>query len=169
MIIPTSQAVSKSTRCTAALLSAVVFLSGCFSTSGPVKTSLQLQSFQAKEFETTKKTAFAATMSVFQDLAYTIRSADLETGFITAKSPTRQTRRFLGNRHMRDIKATAYVETMGNRRARVRLNFVKSIETANKHGVIAREDVPVEDPVVYRDTFNRLRKAIFVRQSTGLR
>ena len=169
MIISISQVVSRDSRHAAALLFAVVALSGCFSTSGPAKTSLQLQSFQAKEFETTKQTAFAATMSVFQDLAYTIRSADLETGFITAKSPTRQTRRFLGNRHMRDIKATAYVETMGNRRARVRLNFVKSIETANKHGVIAREDVPVEDPVVYRDTFNRLRKAIFVRQSTGLR
>ena len=68
-----------------------LFLSSCATMDqGPTKTPLELQSIQAKEFETSKKIAFAATLSVFQDLGYIVESASFETGLITAKSPTKQ-------------------------------------------------------------------------------
>jgi hypothetical protein len=43
------------------------------------KTSLELQSIQSREFETTKKIAFASTLSVFQDLGYVIESSVPDT------------------------------------------------------------------------------------------
>lgn len=52
-----------------AALSIVFLLAGCAPNNyKPTKTSLELQAFQTKEFETQKKAAFASTMSVFQDL-----------------------------------------------------------------------------------------------------
>ena len=52
-------------------LIAVVMLSGCIQKAyKPTKTSLELQAIQSTEFETSYKVAFAATLSVFQDLGY---------------------------------------------------------------------------------------------------
>ena len=62
------------------------FLCGC-QTGGPEKSSLELQAFQKREFNTSKQTAFASAVSVFQDLGYTIRAADVQTGLIQAQSP----------------------------------------------------------------------------------
>lgn len=69
-------------------LSAIALLAliGC---ATPQQTSLELQAFQKKQFETSKKIAFASVMSVFQDIGYTIKQANAETGFIQASSPTK--------------------------------------------------------------------------------
>lgn len=68
------------------LLISLLCVIGCAVQQKSTKTSLELQAIQAKEFETTKKIAFASVLSVFQDLGYIIGSADFDTGFITAKS-----------------------------------------------------------------------------------
>ncbi len=52
-----------------ATISIAFLLVGCVPNNyKPTKTSLELQAFQSKEFDTQKKIAFASTMSVFQDL-----------------------------------------------------------------------------------------------------
>ena len=68
------------------ILAGITLCSGCVAPR-PQLTSLEIQSIQSREFETAKPTAFAAVLSVFQDLGYIVESADKETGFITAKSP----------------------------------------------------------------------------------
>lgn len=141
-----------------------ILMSGCVTTA-PQKTSLELQAIQAREFETTKKVAFAATLSVFQDLGYVISSAHLDTGFISAKSPTQTGRGFFVN-VMEDTKATAFVEQMKPNLARVRLNFVSSRETSGDYGDKTLKDSPVEDPAVYENAFTRIREAIFIRTAT---
>lgn len=140
-------------------------LSGCVATQGPTKTSIELQAFQSKEYETSKKIAFAATMSVFQDLGYTIGSADLETGLITAKSPTTQQFVPFVGQQMKDVKATAFIEHMGEKRAKIRLNFVNNTQTSSGYGMRGEREQPIEDPAVYQDTFTKIQKAIFVRES----
>jgi len=148
-----------------ACASLVLILAGCVASTGPAKTSIQLQAFQSKEFETSKKIAFASAMSVFQDLGYVIGTADLETGFITGKSPTKQDFVLFVGQRMQDVKATAFVEEMGVNRTKIRLNFVNSTQTSSGYGMKGESDQPIEDPKVYQDTFAMIAKAIFVRES----
>lgn len=160
-----TQAVSKMSLARYTVIAVLILLTGCVASTGPTKTSIQLQAFQSKEFETTKKIAFASTMSVFQDLGYAIGTADLETGFITAKSPTKQDFVLFVGQRMQDVKATAFIEPMGEKRTKIRLNFVNSTQTSSGYGMKGAHDKPIEDPKVYQETFVKIAKAIFIRQS----
>lgn len=130
-------------------------------------TSLELQAMQSREFETDYKVAFAATLSVFQDLGYVIDTADSATGFITANSPQSQEFVPFVGQVMKNSKATAFIETMPSELVRVRLNFVNREESSSGYGMKGSSAIPVEDPVVYQQTFEKIQKAIFVRTSTA--
>lgn len=54
----------------------------------PQLTPMQIQAMQQKEFEAPKAALFSSVVDVFQDLGYTINSADMASGFITAESAT---------------------------------------------------------------------------------
>jgi len=133
-------------------------------------TPLELQALQQRELSASKPLTFAATVSVFQDLGYIIDAADLETGLITASSPTRRNTQTL---------ATAFIETAGPKASRVRLNFVTSTQrnlfnwvpgaTPNQIGHLQyggdmKNDEQILDPVIYQSAFERIESAIFVRQ-----
>jgi hypothetical protein len=144
----------------------MICMLGCY-TKRPQKTSLELQAIQAREFETTKKIAFASVLSVFQDLGYVVSSAELETGFITAKSPTEGGfQLFVGN-VMKDTKATAFIEELQPGKTKIRLNFVDSKETSSGYGMKSSNDNPIEDPLIYQNAFSKIQEAIFIRSSTN--
>ena len=91
----------------------------CFSLSGlsfetkPPLTPLEIQSIQQREYESTKKIVFASAVSVFQDLGYTIKSADITTGFITAESAAKNNlgAQFFGYSEVKStFRATAFIE-----------------------------------------------------------
>jgi hypothetical protein len=131
------------------------------------KSGLELQSVQKQEFETTYNTAFASTMSVFQDRGYVIQTADKETGFITAASHKTEGFAFFVGQTVDYLKATAFIENMPSGMVSVRLNFVNNQETSSGYGMQGGNSVPVEDPVFYQGVFEKIKKAIFVR--TGAR
>lgn len=57
------------------LLTSGLLLSGCVATQPPKqKTALEIQAIQSRSFETNIDIAFAATLSVFQDLGYIAKS-----------------------------------------------------------------------------------------------
>lgn len=143
------------------LLSLTIF--GC-ATGGAPKTSLELQAFQRKEFETTKKIAFASTLSVFQDLGYIIKAADVETGLITASSPTKNTV-FFGS-YMENTDASAFVEEITTKRTFVRVNFVKVEESSSSYGMKTKSDRPIQDPKIYEAAFQKIQEAIFIRANS---
>jgi len=146
------------------VLVGLLTLNGCLPANYvPTKTSLQLQAFQAKEFETSKKIAFAATLSVFQDLGYVMESGDFETGLITGKSPTKGGFVF-GGRTQEFRKATGFVETIRKNVARIRLNFVDITKASSGYGMEQGVDIPVEEPKLYQEVFEKIEKAIFVRR-----
>lgn len=124
-----------------------------------------MQSFQTREFEASKDIAFAAVMSVFQDLGYVIQSADKETGFITANSPATSTTDWLftGNRYNSQTKATAFVDSIRSGFTTVRLNLVVSNQTSSWYGQAGQMDKPVLDPQPYQVAFERIEDAVFVR------
>jgi hypothetical protein len=158
----------------AIVLSTALLLSGCATPPPAPKTGVELQAYQAKEFETTKRAAFSATMSVFQDLGFIIDDGDFDTGLITATGPS--TRDALG---VDDVlaqlfvgvdvrassyrRATAFVEEMPSDLIRIRLNFV---DTIVRPPGPTRISAPVEQAEFYQATFEQIDKAIFVRSGS---
>jgi hypothetical protein len=147
---------------------------GCASAPPAPKSGIELQAYQAKEFETSKRAAFSATMSVFQDLGFIIDDGDFDTGLITATGPS--------NRHAMDVgdllaqvlagtdtrgathrRATAFVEEMPSGKVRIRLNFVDNVVEMAGRPMLTR---PVQEQALYQATFEQIDKAIFVRSST---
>lgn len=168
--------VNRQTTRLIAAFAIVAFVQGCSTTEPKTpKTGLQLQAYQAREFTAGKRVAFAATLSVFQDLGFIIDDGDFETGLITATGPTLDTSNTLPDwlsillsgqslatsRHQR---ATAYVESMPSGLTRIRLNFVYSTQYAPNAGTVIIE--PIDEPEVYQKTFTEIDKAIFVRLQT---
>jgi hypothetical protein len=158
---------------TSFLLAAIVtsLLGGCAAPPVAPKTGVELQAYQAKEFETTKRAAFSATMSVFQDLGFIIDDGEFDTGLITATGPSSREAHGVGDvlgqlfggpdlRASTHRRATAFVEKMPSGLIRIRLNFVDNV--LQPPGP-TRHSTPVEDPVFYQETFEMIDKAIFVR------
>lgn len=148
------------------MLVALLAVTGCGAMQKPTKSALELQSIQAKEFEASKKIAFAAVLSVFQDVGYTVLSANLDTGLITAKSPTKSGFQLFVGQTMEDIKATAFVEEIIVNRTKVRINLVNSKETSSGHGMKGGRETPIETPEIYQDIFAKIQQGIFVRKNT---
>jgi hypothetical protein len=147
------------------VLMLIVMIGGCVTSTQPQKTSLELQSIQARQYETTKKIAFASVLSVFQDLGYIIQSADLDTGFITAKSPTDRSLGFFTN-IMTSTKATAFIEDLKPNDTKIRLNFVTNKEESSPYGgKIYDEDRSILDEHIYQNAHSKIQEAIFLRSS----
>jgi hypothetical protein len=148
------------------VLSIIILLAGCATPEKPQMTSLQLQSMQARTFDTTKRLAFDSTVTVFQDMGYIVSSANFDTGFVTAESPTKTKFSFLdGGRVIRRTKTTAFIRKLANGKAKIRLNFVNHKEVPLKDGQKIIEDEAVETPVVYQNAFNKIRECLFVTEN----
>lgn len=143
----------------ATILAITALISSC--ATAPTKTGLELQAFQKKNFTAQKSVVFSSTMSVFQDLGYIIRNADKDTGLIQAASPTKNLA-FFGS-HMSNTEASGFVEQLTPKKTSLRLNFVDVKESSSAYGMKSKRDKPVEDPEVYRNAFQKIQEAIFIR------
>ena len=153
----------------------VLGLAGCAAPKKEAqKTSLEIQAIQSKDFETPKKIAFNSVMSVLQDLGYIIGSASLETGFISAKSPSKQddsgqaafAAAFAGIRTELTTAVTASVEEIRPNYTKIRLNFVTQKRRSSAYGQNASDDEPILDPKIYQNAFDRIGEAVFIRSSS---
>jgi len=150
---------------TLTLIALVFLFTGCATTSAPTMTPLEIQSLQTREYEHKKDVVFPSVISVFQDLGYTIKAADINTGLITAESTAKSDKAskfWLGVSKVSQTSATAFVEEIG-KMTRVRLNFVVSNKTSSSWGQDDREDKAILDASVYKNAFERIDNAIFVR------
>ena len=149
------------------MITAALFMAGCVTPPPPQKSALELQAIQVREFETSQKIAFTAVLSVFQDLGYTVSSASLDTGIITAKSPTKQDFvPFVGQR-MTDEKANAFVEQIGTSRTKIRLTFVRSEQTSSGYGMRGERETPIQEPAPYQAAFAKIQQSIFVKTNAN--
>jgi len=156
-----------------------LLLAGCnMPPPKPQMTPLQIQAMQTKSFKADKRKAFNATMQVFQDLGYTVDSANFNTGFISAKSMTKNTAdqmpgfvRFLNavnsnNGQQQSVsgftKATAFVSQAPNKEVRIRVSFVDVTKTSTNGGSPVENDQQILSPGTYDNMFNRIRQALFV-------
>jgi len=147
------------------IVSLVLGLTACATSSGPKMTPLEIQSMQTRSFEHPKEIVFRSVVSVFQDLGYTLQDADLETGLITAESAAASNRwfqAFTGSSKVMQTRATAFVEQIGNS-TRVRLNFVEVEKTSSSWGRDDRDDTPILVVEPYQNAFERIETAVFMR------
>ena len=126
------------------------------------KTSLKLQAIQARVFDTTKTVAFAAVLSVFQDLGYIVTASDIVTGFITAKSPTQNEMGF-GKIIMKDSRSTAFIEEFVPGKTKVRLTFVSTEEWSGAYGMKNLQENLIDNPLIYNNAFMKIQEGIFIR------
>ena len=146
---------------------------GCAMNDAPqTKTSLQIQAYQSRSFEVDKKTAFNSAMSVFQDLGYIVNSANLDTGFITAESPTKGAKGseaffslLAGFRVEGRTAVTAFIEEVSQKSAKIRLNFVERKKSSSEYGRQSNHDDPIQDPKIYQSAFDKISDAIFIRSA----
>lgn len=150
-----------------AIIGLVLVVAGCVSTSAPTLTPLEIQSLQTREYEHGKNIVFPSVLSVFQDLGYIVKSADKDTGLITAESAAKSdaaSKFWLGISNVSQTSATAFIEEIG-KITRVRLNFVTSSKKSYGYGQSDRQDMPILNAEVYKNAFERVESAIFVRSA----
>jgi hypothetical protein len=157
---------------------ALVLVAGFLAACQPIepviqKTSLEIQAIQSKTFEADKVTAFRSVLSVLQDLGYVVQTASMDTGVITAQSPTKQdtsggaamAQIFGGVRTEGRTYVTASVEDFNAKQTRIRLNFVDRRFRSSAYGQQATDERAIEDPKLYSNAFEKIGEAIFVRQA----
>lgn len=135
----------------------------------PTLSGLALQQLQTREYETKYETAFKSVMSVLQDTGYILENADMDTGFITGKSPSQSNMTYnlwtgLGKKNG-TTRVSSTVEKIGEDYTKVRLNFVEINENSNLYGN-ARVDTPIEDAKIYENIFEKIGETIFIKQAT---
>ena len=142
-----------------------LFLTGCAFNPPVQLTPLEIQNMQSRSYDATKKVVFASVVSVFQDLGYTINSANFDTGFIAAESAATSdfsSKFVLGISEVKQTKATAFIEEFKGK-SRVRLNFVTSNRSSYEGGQTDRQDRPILNSQVYTNAFEKIANSIFIR------
>lgn len=151
-----------------AVITAVCTLPSAVSAKDKKVTGLALQQIQSRDFETPKGVAFSAVMSVLQDEGYRIGSADKETGLITGIASTESKTTFVPfvgfGKKKRTPVVSAFIEDKSPTLTRIRLNFVMSRYNATQYGSDQGER-PIVEPTVYQQAFEKIEKAIFVREA----
>jgi hypothetical protein len=144
-----------------------VFLVGCAAQPKITQSQMEIQAYQSREFETTKRIAFDSTMSVLQDAGFIIESADFETGFITGKGTTQSRTAILLGTMNEHVRMTAFVEQRTSSLARVRVNLVESSQRKsvwNETQDVINE-AGVRDPETYQQLFEKVDQAIFIKKN----
>jgi hypothetical protein len=154
-------------------VAAIILASGtpALAAKQPGLTPMQIQAMQQREFEAPKAALFSSVVDVFQDLGYTINSADINTGFITAESATVNKTGFWDAMAYQtasgNTRATAFIEQMPSGMTRVRLNFVNSKALSTQWGQNSKQDKPILDPAIYQRAYEKVDEALFVRTATN--
>lgn len=147
------------------IISTLIVLTGCVAPPGPTLTPMEIQSIQTRDYEHDLNIVFPSVMSVFQDLGYSVKNANKGTGLISAESTAKSdfaSKFWLGVTKVSQTSATAFIEEIGNI-TRVRLSFVVSDRSSTWYGQTDQDDVQILDVEVYRNAFERVENAIFVR------
>lgn len=134
----------------------------------PQMSTLELQAIQSHDFEAAKDDTFGAVMTVLQDAGYRIQAGDVQTGLITGVGSSQGKLTYnliwgFGKKKQTPM-VSAFIEKIGAG-SRVRLNFVMAKLKSNLYGSQPEDEDPVLDATVYKDAFEKIEQALFVRQA----
>jgi hypothetical protein len=149
-------------------LSLFLTLSACQMEPEINLTPLEIQSMQSRAYDKPKDIVFPSVMSVLQDLGYSIKVADINTGLITAESTAKSNlamKVWLGIAEVSQTTADAFIEEVQGK-TKVRINFINVVKQSSSWGQNDREDKQILDPVPYQNAFEKVENAIFVRSGS---
>ena len=154
------------------VLITLLLLSSCGGNKQRTLTPLELQSLQRREFATSKKNAFTSTVTVLQDLGYTIGNADMDSGVISAVSTNENFGKGLFHRGIQyNYKVTAFVNSLSQNNSSVRLNFDFVYQDGGSFGGPAPSSPALMNtssalsPELYQQAFEKISEAIFIRKN----
>lgn len=134
----------------------------------PAPTGLELQQLQSHDFEGDKEMVFASVMSILQDSGYRIQAADKDTGLITGVASTKAKMTwapFVGfGKSKKSPIVSAFIENRAPGVTSVRLSFVMAKIRSNLYGSAPQDEEPIYDPSVYKDAFEKIDQALFIRK-----
>ena len=110
-------------------------------------TPLEIQSMQTRTYDNKKEVVFPSVMSVLQDLGYSIKVADINTGLITAMSTAKSNaamKFWLGIAEVSQTNADSFIEEI-NGRTKVRINFINVVKQSSAYGQDDRTDQQILD------------------------
>lgn len=131
-------------------------------------TPLEIQSMQSRTYDKDIDIVFPSVLSVLQDLGYSIKTADKNTGLITAESTAKSNaamKFWLGIAEVSQTTADAFIEEVKGR-TKVRINFINVVKQSSSWGQDDRQDKQILDPVPYQNAFEKVENAIFVRSGS---
>ncbi|MDR3274067.1 MAG: hypothetical protein LBS87_01910 [Puniceicoccales bacterium] len=147
-------------------------LAGCSSINNTPVSNISIQAMQTREFECSPKVAFAAVVSVFHDLGFSIQTSDRKSGIVTAQSTISKKANFaeimfegIDSSRMSYIVADAHIDETFDGKCSIRVSFVRHRKDVRATGFFSEESNHITDPEYYRDFFEKIDKNIFVRQN----
>ena len=146
----------------------LISLTGCHMEPEINLTPLEIQSMQTRTYDNKKEVVFPSVMSVLQDLGYSIKVADINTGLITAMSTAKSNaamKFWLGIAEVSQTNADSFIEEI-NGRTKVRINFINVVKQSSAYGQDDRTDQQILDPVPYQSAFDKIENAIFIRSGS---
>ena len=146
----------------------LLFLNACQMEPEINLTPLEIQSMQTRTYEKDKEIVLPSVMSVLQDLGYSIKTGDKNTGLITAESTAKSNaamKIWLGITEVSQTTADAFIEEI-NGRTQVRINFINVVKQSSGYGQSDRQDKQILDPAPYQNAFEKIENAIFVRSGS---
>ena len=138
----------------------IVFLlgmvvSGCVATLTP----LQRRGIESRELEGKFDDALKATLQVFQDYGYIVRSTDYQSGVVQGETGVK--RDFFG---MTNFEITATIEQFGEGRVRERITLVKKVKVSSQYGTQEDSQI-VSDPELFQKLYDDIQKEMFIRKN----
>lgn len=149
------------------VLLTLVTLVGCAAPPKVTQSQMEIQAYQSKELEATKRQAFDSTLSVLQDAGFIIASAEFDSGFMTGKGQADSKFHLWWGTQNKSVSMTAFVEERSSTRSRIRINIVETEQRKSQWNAfqdVINED-GVRDPKVYQDLFERIDQAIFIKKN----
>ena len=146
----------------------LLFLNACQMEPEINLTPLEIQSMQTRTYDKDKEIVFPSVISVLQDLGYSIKTCDKDTGLITAESTAKSNmamKIWLGITEVSQTTADAFIEEI-NGRTQVRINFINVVKQSSGWGQSDRQDKQILDPTPYQNAFEKIDNAIFVRSGS---
>ncbi|UCC94776.1 MAG: hypothetical protein JSW40_08185 [Candidatus Omnitrophota bacterium] len=130
---------------------------GCVTALSP----LQRRTIEARDLEGTFDDAFKATLQVFQDFGYIVKSSDYQSGVIQGETGYKKNI-FFGT--MTNVEITATIEQFGAGRVKERISLVKKVKSPSEQGILEDSRI-VDDPELFQRMYEAIQKEMFIRQN----
>ncbi len=134
---------------------AIIF-SGC----APTLSSMQRRSIEGRDLEGRFDDAFKATLQVFQDHGYIVKSSDYQSGVIQGETGVKQGWWGL----MTNFEITATIEQFGENTVKERISIVRKKKDSSQYGTHENSKT-IDDPKVFQKLYDDIQKEMFIRRN----